>query len=63
MDVAKEIQEEIHEEIHEKIVAVAIKFLLGLGVFGNSLALVAFSQQTSPHFIIFRVLTGAELRL
>lgn len=45
----------------EEIVDVAIKLLLGLGVVGNALALIAFAQQTNPHFILFRVMTGAEL--
>jgi hypothetical protein len=48
-------------DLPEKIVDIVIKLLLGLGVVGNSLALVAFAQQTNPHFIVFRAMTGAEL--
>lgn len=50
-------------EMPEETVDIVINLLLALGVVGNSLALVAFVQQSSPHFIIFRVMTGAELLL
>lgn len=49
------------KELSEEIISNTINLLLGLGVVGNALALIAFGLETSHHFILFRAITGVEL--